>query len=89
MGHKLSLIGSKDFLHFIRNYFPYRDSAIIDIPVASIDNISSAGGKICRRCCRYRWCTFTYEYLCEFLKKFEMTLMLFSGAWGEMIHEKT
>jgi hypothetical protein len=24
----------------------------------------------------------------EFSKKFEMTLMLFSGAWGKMIHEK-
>jgi hypothetical protein len=22
------------------------------------------------------------------LKKFEMTLMLFSGAWGKMIHDK-
>jgi hypothetical protein len=28
------------------------------------------------------------EYFCEMLKKFEMTLMLFSGAWGKMIHEK-
>jgi hypothetical protein len=25
----------------------------------------------------------------NFEKKFEMTLMLFSGAWGKMIHEKT
>jgi hypothetical protein len=24
----------------------------------------------------------------NFRKKFEMTLMLFSGAWGNMIHEK-
>ncbi len=31
----------------------------------------------------------TCEYLQDFYKKFEMTLMLFfSGAWGKMIHEK-
>jgi hypothetical protein len=30
----------------------------------------------------------TFEYLCNFLKNFVMTLMLFSGAWGKMIHEK-
>ncbi len=28
------------------------------------------------------------DYLHEFSKKFEMTTMLFSGAWGKMIHEK-
>ncbi len=27
-----------------------------------------------------RWCTLTCEYLCEFSKKFEMILMLLSGA---------
>jgi hypothetical protein len=27
-------------------------------------------------------------YFREFSKKFKMTLMLFSGAWGKMIHEK-
>jgi hypothetical protein len=37
---------------------------------------------------RHQWCTLTYEYLREFSKKFEMTLMLFSGAWGKVIHEK-
>jgi hypothetical protein len=30
----------------------------------------------------------TCEYLREFSKKFEMTLMLFSGAWEKVIHEK-
>jgi hypothetical protein len=30
----------------------------------------------------------TCDYLCEFSKKFEMTLMLLSGAWGKVIHEK-
>jgi hypothetical protein len=32
--------------------------------------------QICHRCCWYRWCTLT----CEFSKKFEKTLKLFSGA---------
>ncbi len=32
----------------------------------------------------YRCCTFTCEYLHEFSKKFEKTLMLFLGAWGFM-----
>jgi hypothetical protein len=31
---------------------------------------------------------FNCEYLREFLKKIKMTLMLFSGALGKMIHEK-
>jgi hypothetical protein len=30
----------------------------------------------------------TCEYLREFSKKFEMILMLLSGAWGKVIHEK-
>jgi hypothetical protein len=28
------------------------------------------------------------EYLREFSKKFETTLMVYSGAWGNLIHEK-
>ncbi len=28
------------------------------------------------------------EYLREFSKKFETTLLVYSGAWGKMIHEK-
>ncbi len=32
--------------------------------------------------------TLTCEYLREFSKKFEMILMLLSGAWGKVIHEK-
>jgi hypothetical protein len=40
----------------------------------------------CQIC--HRWCTLTGEYLREFSKKFEMALMLFSGAWRKVIHEK-
>ncbi len=35
-----------------------------------------------------RWFSLTCEYLQEYRKKFEMNL-IFSGAWGKMIHEKT
>jgi hypothetical protein len=35
-----------------------------------------------------QWCSLTCECLLEFSNKFEMTLVLFSGAWGKMIHEK-
>jgi hypothetical protein len=31
------------------------------------------------------WCTLTCKYLRESLKKFKMTLLLCSGAWGKMI----
>ncbi len=44
--------------------------------------------QICRRCRWHWWCTLTCEYLRKFSKKFEMTLLLFSGAWGKVIHEK-
>jgi hypothetical protein len=53
-----------------------------------INNTSGTGGKICHRCRWYRWCTLTCEYLREFAKNFEMALMLFSGAWTKMIHER-
>jgi hypothetical protein len=33
-------------------------------------------------------CTLTCEYLREFSKKFEMILMLLSGAWGKVIRER-
>jgi hypothetical protein len=35
-----------------------------------------------------RWQTLSCEYLREFSKKFETTLMIYSGAWGKLIHEK-
>ncbi len=56
----------------------------------SINNTSVTGSKICRWCHWFQWCTFTCKYLREFLKKFEMSLLLFTGAWGKnsWIHEK-
>ncbi len=53
-----------------------------------VNNTRGTGGKICRRCRWHRWCTLTCEYLCKFSKKFEMILILLSGAWGKVIHEK-
>ncbi len=44
--------------------------------------------QICHRCRWHWWCTLTCEYLREFSEKFEMILMLLSGAWGKVIHEK-
>ncbi len=42
----------------------------------------------CRRPLPYRGCIVTCEYFREFLKKFKMILMLFSGAWRKAMHEK-
>ncbi len=43
---------------------------------------------ICHRCQRHRWCTLSREYLREFSKKFEMAVLVYSGAWGKLINEK-
>ncbi len=43
---------------------------------------------ICHRCQRPRWCTLNCEYLREFSKKIETALMVYSRAWGKLIHEK-
>ncbi len=37
---------------------------------------------ICHRCRWHRWCTLSCEYLRKFSKKFEMALMVYSGAGG-------
>jgi hypothetical protein len=49
---------------------------------------TETGGKICRRCHWHRWSTFSCEYLREFSKKFETALLVYSRAWGKLIHEK-
>jgi hypothetical protein len=49
------------------------------IPVANLPPVSLILAAIC---------TLTCEFLCEFSKKFEMILILLSGAWGKVIHEK-
>jgi hypothetical protein len=36
-----------------------------------------------------QWCTLSCEYLREFSKKFETAVMVYSGAWWKLIHEKT
>ncbi len=52
-----------------------------------VNNTRGTGG-ICHRCRWHWWCTLTCENLREFLKKIEMTVKLFSGVWGKVIHEK-
>ncbi len=37
---------------------------------------------------RHRWWTLSCKYLREFSKNFETALMVYSGAWGKLIHEK-
>ncbi len=64
------------------------------IPVANLPPVSLIQAaichrwQICHRCRWHWWCTLTCEYLREFSKKFEMILMLLSGASGKVIHEK-
>ncbi len=43
---------------------------------------------ICHRFRWHRWCTSSREYLREFSKKFEMAVIVYSHAWGKLIHEK-
>jgi hypothetical protein len=35
----------------------------------------------------YRWSILSCECLREFSKKFETALLVYSGAWGKLIHE--
>ncbi len=44
---------------------------------------------ICHQCQRHRWCTLNCEYLREFSEKFETALLVYSGACGKLIHEKS
>ncbi len=37
---------------------------------------------------RHRWCNLSRKYLRKFSKKFEMAEVVYSDAWGKLIHEK-
>jgi hypothetical protein len=56
--------------------------------VANLPPVSTIPAELVAKFAPVSWRTLTCEYLHEFSKKFETTLMLFSGAWGKMIHEK-
>jgi hypothetical protein len=43
---------------------------------------------MCHLCQQHLWCTLSCQYLSELSKKFEMALMVYSGAWGKLIHKK-
>ncbi len=58
------------------------------IPVANLPPVSLIPAAICHRCHWHRRCTLICEFLREFSKKFDMILMLLSGTWGKVIHEK-
>jgi hypothetical protein len=49
-------------------------------PVANLPPVSTTQGELVAK--------LTCEYLRKFSEKFEMILMLLSGAWGKVIHEK-
>ncbi len=61
--------------------------------------IKDTGGKFWRlkiffhlppvQCQGHHWCTSSCEYLREFSKKIETTLVEYSGAWGKLNQEKT
>jgi len=57
---------------------------------AGIVDTSCTSGKIaaCVIDTRGKFANLSCEYLCELKKKFEMTIMLFLGAWRKVIHEK-
>ena len=61
-------------------------------PVANLPRASTTLAKLVKKFATgvvdTGWCTLTSEYLCEFLKKFKMVLMEYSGAGGKLIHEK-
>jgi hypothetical protein len=52
-------------------------AGVVDTVGKFAAGVVDTGGNFCRRC-RLR----------EFSKKFETALMVYSGAWGKLIHEK-
>jgi hypothetical protein len=60
-----------------------RGTGVVDTGGKFAAGVVDTGGNL-----RHRWCTLTCEYLRKFSKKFEMNLMLLSGAWGKVIYEK-
>ncbi len=76
--------------HFKVTAVWYCANSVLDIggifTANGVNQTSGTGGKICHWCRWYWWCTLTWEYLREFLNKFETPLMLFSGAWRKVIY---
>jgi hypothetical protein len=73
------------------NLTPVSLTAVANFPPVNNTNgtrVNDTGVKFAAGIIDTRGCTLTCEYLCKFSKTFEMTLMLFSGAWGKIIHEK-
>jgi hypothetical protein len=64
-----------------RKFFSFKftlhcqQSDIVSFPLIATGAVDSGGDLTC-------------EYLCKFLKKIEITQVLFFGAWGKMIHDK-
>ncbi len=69
-------------------FFPFATSVVDTGGSLKLRKSPRICHRICHRCRWHRWQTLSHEYLREFSKKFEMTLMVYSGAWGNLIHEK-
>ncbi len=65
----------------------YHRTVINDTGGKIATGINDTGGKIATGV--NNACTLISEYLREFSKKFETAVMVYSGAWGKLIHEKT
>jgi hypothetical protein len=90
-------IQSEKFYYFVRAPFKFFPSiSLSGVSSLILFQLFATWGKICQWCkfsadvidTGIRWGTLTCKYLCNFSKKFHMTVRLFSGAWGKMIHEK-
>jgi hypothetical protein len=69
------------------NYI-YVNSTSQRCPNKIIKNFLIVDFSICHQCQPHQWCTLSRKYLREFSKKIEMAVMVYSGGWGKLIHEK-
>ncbi len=63
-------------------------SSLIIIPLFATAAVDTGRAKFVTGVLDTRGAPLIVNISANFRKKFEMTLMLFSGAWGKMIHEK-
>ncbi len=68
--------------------FPLVSTTQAELVAKFAAGVVDTGGKFATGVVKNGGAPLTCEYLREVSKKFKMTLMLFSGAWGKVIHEK-
>jgi hypothetical protein len=84
--------GTANMLQSLTNQFPPSP----EYPIRAVSNFFENSGrysqvKMHHRYQRHRWqiCPRCQRHRRQFSKKFETDLMVYSGAWGKLIHEKT